>query len=318
MEPLADADRVARRLGPAALADPDVRAAPVAPATADDVVRTAVVEATRRLLLADPHARLGLDVEGVHQARVATRRLRSDLRTVRALVDPAWAVPLREELAWLADALGAVRDADVLTGRLRDALERLDPQDRDGGRLFADRLADQRAAARAELDAVLSSDRYVALLDSLVAACCAPHLVAPDQDGPAEQVLPDLVRGPWRHLRTDVRALGDDPADADLHRVRIRAKRLRYAAELAAGALGRRAERMATAAARLQTVLGDHHDAVVMERWIRATVDAATTPPQAFVAGLLAGQERAAADEAAGRWWDEWARLDREKVRGWL
>src|SRR5262249_28461728 len=72
-----------------------------------------------RLLSHDPGVRLGDDPEDVHQARVATRRMRSDLRTLRDFVNPESGAALRAELAWLADVLGAVRDPDVLVDRLR-------------------------------------------------------------------------------------------------------------------------------------------------------------------------------------------------------
>jgi len=41
------------------------------------------------------------------QARVATRRLRSDLRTFRTLLEPTWDAQLRDELRWLGDERGA-------------------------------------------------------------------------------------------------------------------------------------------------------------------------------------------------------------------
>ena len=63
--------------------------------------------------------RRGGDPEVVHQARVATRRLRSDLRTFEHFVDHEWAAELRAELRWLGAELGAVRDVEVLRDRLR-------------------------------------------------------------------------------------------------------------------------------------------------------------------------------------------------------
>ena len=88
-------------------------------AAAGDVVRRAIALSVIRLILHDPVVRLDLDPEGVHQARVATRRLRSDLRTFRALVEPDFASAVRDELGWLAAILGEVRDGDVLLERFR-------------------------------------------------------------------------------------------------------------------------------------------------------------------------------------------------------
>jgi CHAD domain-containing protein len=275
------------------------------------------VPPSRRLVLADPHARLGVDDEGVHQARVATRRLRADLRTFRSLLDETWVAEARDELRWVGGALGAVRDADVLTDRLARAVADLAPRDQPRARPLQQRLARQRADARQHLHEVLDSGRYLRLLDRLVEGTAAPPLID-GRDGPADEVLPDMVQGPWRQLRAGVGELDAEPEDAALHDVRILAKRLRYAAETVAPQVGKKARRLARAAARVQDVLGEHQDACVAEDWIRAAAAELTEPADAFVAGILAGGERARADALAASWWDEWARLDRKKVRGWL
>src|SRR5215218_8085854 len=104
--------KVRRALGPLAAGPPEL--APVelgSDPSAGDVVRAAITSSVLRLLEHDIGVRLGDDAEDVHQARVATRRLRSDLRTYGHLLDREWAAGLREALKGVADALGAVRDA---------------------------------------------------------------------------------------------------------------------------------------------------------------------------------------------------------------
>ena len=82
--------KIARALGPRALDASDL----VPPADLDfastptDVLRAAISRSTARLLAHDPGVRLGGDAEDVHQARVATRRMRSDLRTFRRVARP--------------------------------------------------------------------------------------------------------------------------------------------------------------------------------------------------------------------------------------
>ncbi len=78
-------------------------------ASGGDVVTHAIADGVTRLLRHDPVVRLDTDVEGVHQARVATRRLRSDLRTFRRLLDPEWVAALRAELGWLGGRFGVAR-----------------------------------------------------------------------------------------------------------------------------------------------------------------------------------------------------------------
>src|SRR5579864_7012437 len=108
-----------RALGPRAMEPPEVAAQPVAPdAPAREVIRHVLAESVAALLLHDPVVRTGGDPEAVHQARVATRKLRSHLRTFGPLLDAGWTEPLRAELGWLAMALGAVRDREVLLERL--------------------------------------------------------------------------------------------------------------------------------------------------------------------------------------------------------
>ena len=114
-----------RALGPAALLPPDLPP-PVRVrhrnATAGEVAVAAIRTAVDRILTHDPLVRLrspvGDDDTAVHQMRVGCRRLRSDLRTFGVLLDRAWVGELRGELRWLADLLGAARDAEVLRKRL--------------------------------------------------------------------------------------------------------------------------------------------------------------------------------------------------------
>ncbi len=284
--------------------------------SAADAVRRAIASSVQRLLRADPVARAGEDPEGVHQARVATRRLRSDLRTFTPLLEPAWVDHLRDELRELAALLGAVRDADVLLERLRSAAATL-PTDGDRATaegLLAD-LEHSRDADRATLLAAMDDARYDRLLDDLVAAAARPALVEA-ATAPAAEVLPGLAAGPWRRLRRRVNGLGEDPPDADLHEVRILAKRARYAAEAVAPAVGPEATAFAKAVARLQEVLGNHHDAVVAQGWLR---DAAKRHRSAaFVAGTLAGLEQAEAQRCREAWPASWEAARDKRLRAWM
>ena len=89
-----------------------------------EVVRLALGTDAARLLASDPIARIGEDPEGVHQARVATRRLRSHLATfapvLRRGARPSGST---SDLRWLGRSLGIVRDLDVLRGRFAATVE---------------------------------------------------------------------------------------------------------------------------------------------------------------------------------------------------
>ena len=310
--------KIVRALGARALDPPDVRAAALDPdeATLRDVVGSAIASGYLRLLQHDPGVRLGGDPEDVHQARVAARRLRSDLRTFRDLLDGTRSDRLRAELQWIGAELGTVRDDDVLLERLRHQSALLPATDTRAATALLRRLEGEREVARQELLAALDGRRYLRLLDDLAAASADPPVV--EEAGVlARKALPAIVRRPWKHLQKAVDALDAHPEDEALHDVRIRAKRARYAAEAAAPVLGKPAARFAKAVAGLQTVLGDLQDAVVAEDWLRAA-SAKGPAAQALVAGQLIALQREAMVVARRDWPEAWGDVDRKKLRAWL
>jgi CHAD domain-containing protein len=304
-----------RALGPAAQAPPELAsvALPSSP-TGADVVRSALSSGAASVLRHDIGIRLGGDPEDVHQARVATRRLRSNLRTFQPLLQEEWSTALRDELGWLADQLGSVRDAEVLRDRLREEARELPAMDARPAEALVRRLDEGVEREREKLLATLGEQRYVDLLNRLVEAAEHPE-VTEEAALPAAEVLPVQVRKPWRKLRRGVTALGPDSPDEELHHARILAKRARYAAEAAAPVVGQEAERFAKAAAGLQTVLGEHQDAVVAQGWLRANAGGGR---RSFVAGQLFGRESERAAASRGDWPRAWKRLNRKKLRAWL
>lgn len=284
-------------------------------ATVDQLVRYDLGAAVLRLFRHDPVVRIGEDPEGVHQARVATRRFRSTLRTFRNVLEPGWTIRLRERAQWLADRLGAVRDADVLLARLHARLEQLEEPDAQAAGWLLKRLGRERDAARSALLAAMREGAYVQLLDDLLAAASSPMVLNGGQ--PAADALVPRVASTWGRLRKEVRQAGAEPSDAQLHRIRIRAKRCRYAAEAVAPVVGKPAERFAAAVEAVQEVLGDHHDAVVAQAWLRKAAKDAPGP-SGLAAGLLIAAEHEAAASARARWQAAWERLDRKQLRDWL
>jgi CHAD domain-containing protein len=309
--------KVVRALGPRALEPGDVVAHEVGDdATAADVVRAAIASSVQRLIAHDAGVRIGDDPEAVHQARVATRRLRSDLRTFRDFLDPEWNESLRGELKWLGTELGAVRDGDVLVDRLRTHARSLPDDEHLVVERVIARRATERDDAHAELLEAYRSARYVELLERLVDASRAPALL-PDADAPASDVVPTAVRGPWRHLRNAVDALGDAPADEALHDVRKRAKRCRYASEAVAPVVGKRAREFAKQVADVQDVLGEHQDAVVARTWLGKTA-ADLSALEAYAAGMLGGVELISADESRAAFPAAWKAASKKSLRSWL
>jgi len=308
--------KLVRALGPRALAPPEVVVPDVdRDSSAADVVRRALSASVVRFLAHDPGVVLGTDPEDTHQARVALRRLRSDLRTFRPLLDADWCRALRAEAQWLGALLGEVRDAEVMRSGMAERAAPLPPADRAALEDVLSGLDDVRDEARMRLLAARREPRFAALVDHLVHAAAEPHLTAA-ADASATEALPPLAARPWRRLRRAHKALDADSPDAELHALRLLTKRARYAAEAVEPALGRPARRFARAATALQDVLGDHQDATLTQAWLRGRAVAAT-PAQAFACGELCAIEATLALESRAAWPAAWRRLARRGKKAW-
>ncbi len=236
--------------------------------TVGDVIRAALAASVLRLFRHDPGVRLGEDPEEVHQARVATRRLRSDLRTFDEFLDASAVEPIREELAWLGRALGEVRDAEVMIDRLVPLIEELPAEDAQTAAGIVGRLRVSREQARAALLQAMRTRRYTTLLDVLVAASRTPPVIDAAARSAREAFTPILTHS-FDQLVASVAALDKDASDQALHAARIKAKQMRYTAECVTGVFGKQARNFARALSELQDALGAHQDAVIAGAWLR-------------------------------------------------
>ena len=306
--------KIARVLGDAAATPPDLPPPPELDkhSTVTDLVRASISTAAKSLIDHDALVRAGEDPEGVHRARVATRRLRSHLRTFGPLVDEEWSDRLRAELQWLGAELGHVRDADVLLGKIEIHADAL-PTDLHAASLaITDGLRAQRDRDRATLLAAMRSPRYVKLLDDLIDGARSPQMRADRRDDLVMHSVQRLTRHPWKRLRATVKALPRSPSADQLHEVRKRAKRTRYAYEATATVVGKSARRTARRLTELQDLLGDHHDATVAFDWLRVAARDQTDPEVAFVAGVIADRFIVEERRVGNRWRTAWHRVKRE------
>jgi CHAD domain-containing protein len=263
-------------------------------------------------------------VEDIHKTRVATRRLRSDLKTLEPILDPLWTRHVRGDLKWLGSVLGEIRDLDVLQ-RYLECSRRSGVADDDGTAVLLARLSRQREVGSSALTRALNSERYITLLDKLDGAMANPpffgHARARgkriDSDAPAARFLPALVRKDWKKLEESVRRSDDDPSDRRLHQVRIRAKQVRYASELAEPLIGKPARLTAKSAEHVQGLIGGHQDAVVADRWLRHQLEGGTALAH-FASGQLSADQARRKDRARGRWPKARKQLRQPKVRAWI
>jgi CHAD domain-containing protein len=280
-----DTDRI-DTLHPLAGLEPD--------AGEDDELQAVIRANAGELAEREAGTRSGADPEDLHKFRVATRRIRSLLRSTRSqLRDPDEGERLRLELKWLATLLGEVRDRDVFIEYLVGELESLE------GAPFGailEQLDGEREHARRELGVALDSARYKALVASLDRP---PAL----REG---ETLHAAAKAEFRRLRKTMKGLGEGATDEQLHQARIRVKRARYAAE-AAGA-----DRFADRAKAMQDVFGEHQDAVVAEAHIRELLEQVRgTGRTAFAAGRLVERQRARREAARDAWPAVWKRLEK-------
>ena len=311
--------KLVRALGDRAVAPAELALVELGPKPSlAELIESVIAAPVERMIWHDAGVRLGGDPEDVHQFRVATRRLRSHLKTFSPLFDPEWVSVLRSELQWLGTEIGAVRDTDVLRERLVTSTAGLPDQDAAGVALLLKRVDEQAEHARAGALDALRRHRYDTLIQALVDGAHSPGFTpagARRARLSADRHLTALIRRQWRHLERATRTLEDSPSDAALHQVRIRAKQCRYALEAAAPVLGHPATRLATAVEGLQTVLGDQHDAVVTEAWLR---DAARAAPRcALVAGQLIAERRTENARLRSRWPRAWREADKQAPHDW-
>jgi inorganic triphosphatase YgiF len=219
------------------------------------------------------------DPEWVHQMRIGTRRLRSCLGLAVKVVPAESLAPLVDDVKWLATTLGNARDLDVFATETvpkfaaRYAAETESTTDL--LRLRA-RIAARRRAARAAAREAVGSRRFQQLVLAAGAWCAAPGCGAPTNDGarvdarakPATKFARHVLER--RHHRLLERAeASTNGSAAARHRLRIAAKKLRYAAEFFAPlAQAKRSDPYVKALAGLQDLLGLANDAVTAERLI--------------------------------------------------
>jgi CHAD domain-containing protein len=260
-------------------------------------LRSLLREQLGEILRHDPGTRLGSDPESLHDMRVAVRRSRALLRAGSVLV-ASDTTQLAAELQWLGEVLGAVRDLDVLLERLRAEAAGFGGTDARAAVRLLRNLSRERKRARTTLLRALQSDRYLQLLDRFETE------LNELQPTDVKTSLDAIARREVKRLRKAVGALPQEPLDEQLHDLRKRGKRARYASELA------RHRSVAKLAKQLQDVLGEHQDSTVAEERLRA-LGTLAPPDEAVAAGRLLEREHARRAAARAAWPDAWRRLDR-------
>jgi CHAD domain-containing protein len=248
------------------------------------------------------------ETERIHQSRVALRRIRSNLRTFRLALDPAWGTSLRAELAWYGGRLGASRDLHIMHEIITANGPRvLEPEQV----AQLESVVDARmAAVMVDIAAERGGARRFQLTEQMMVLWDGPVFKAKAAK-PADEVLPAMLHRAWHDLRGASRTARKDPSEANLHKLRIRLKDLRYGCETVALVEGGPARKTAKAAERLQSKLGDLHDACYSIAWLE---ELARTQRELFepIDQLVTVQKDAGAAARKG-----WKRELKEVERRW-
>ncbi|HKP80342.1 MAG TPA: CHAD domain-containing protein [Phenylobacterium sp.] len=243
-------------------------------------------------------------LEALHQMRVGLRRFRAALTAFRALVEDREFARLKAESEWLAGELDAARDVDVF---IHEGFRGARPagEDREAfARLGACLLQAQTRAYERALTA-LDSPRFVDFMLMAVRWLEMGDWLRSDEPvlrGLREGRTDEFARDRLDRMRRQVRKRGRRLARLDSesrHRLRIKAKKLRYTAEFFSGSFGLRTRRRRffRALGDLQDGLGRLNDVAVAPKLAleRIRGQAADT---GYAAGLIVADRRASAPKA--------------------
>ncbi len=248
----------------------------------------------------------GQDVEYLHQARVGMRRLRSALTVFRPGFPRAAFAEVVGELRWLDGTLGPARDWDVFDTETLPRIA-LAFAHHPGLQALAAHARQLRVQANRSAAEALGSARYTLLLLRMlgvfhrqpwarVADEAASAARAQSLEAFARDVLSRRHRKVTRTGRRLVNADSQHESDhAELHRLRIEIKKLRYAAEFFSSLYERKVKAYTSALAGLQELLGGLNDAATVERLCAALRTAVDTGAGEEAIGIIRGWAAASA-----------------------
>jgi CHAD domain-containing protein len=253
----------------------------------------------------------------VHEMRVAARHLDVLLRLFTGY-GPRWAAASRGTLRAIIKALGVVRDSDVQLDYLRTLSAALAGDDLTAIEPLRKRVAQQRLQARAKLLHMLDSSRTQSWI-----AHWLDHLQLGTASGARARatntatVAHELIRSTSRKLRKHGDRLTNDSTADDFHKVRIRAKRLRYAIDAFGSLYGDPAREYLGALAKLQHVLGEYHDSTVRAGLFAELVTSGRRVPAAtsFLVGRLVERDQRDFRECQRKFSKAYRRIKRRRWR---
>jgi triphosphatase len=231
--------------------------------TAAEAFRAIARSCLRQIIVNEPAVVAG-HAEALHQMRVGLRRLRAAISIFADVVANGDLDRVKAELKWITQELGPARDLDVFAADVLAPLQKAHPRDAGVGVAQRD-FEERRKAAYDRATDSLRSERFRKDLLALAAWIEVGDWASSEA---AREPITERARKELARLRKGVKKRGSDlrhVSAQERHRLRIRAKRLRYATEFFAktfpgeGNLKRRDELLA-ALKDLQDALGGLND----------------------------------------------------------
>jgi triphosphatase len=270
-----------------------------------------IARACLHQLVANQPVICGGDPEGVHQMRVALRRLRAAISLFFDMLSDPQTDELKSELKWVAGELGPARELEVFVKRVMKPVADRRPHG-PGVAVLSRELRQRREAAFARARAAVESAHFRGLVLDTAAWIETGDWTHSPAD-PAcmlrgraiAATAADELRRRWKAVRKRGKRLAVLEPERR-HRLRIQVKKLRYASEFFATAFPRkksmrRRDRFVASLEQLQDALGELNDIAVHEQLSKQFVDGEHAggrrrggpTKKAFAAGRLSGREEA-------------------------
>jgi len=195
--------------------------------------------------------------DAVHDARVATRRLKAALDLFSPVISEEKTETFEKITRLLRRRLGPVRDRDVMLQRLEGMKS---PRHANAATWLSERLKKSHKKALNRAAGDLSTPRVLARLGSWWGV--RQEIIACEEAIPS--LLAESVRGQLDHFASAATKLAEQNPTTDPHAIRIAGKSLRYTLEMARASGTKLPRKTLSHFKRMQTALGDWHDYVVL------------------------------------------------------
>ena len=255
---------------------------------------------------------VSVDPEYVHQMRVAVRRLRSAISVFSSVLPEASREPIAQNLKWLGTALGPARDWDVFASETLPCVQRAYPEHAALAGVSSETVR-RRSAARGAARRAIRAPKYQALIADLK-TWLEMQAWRENADPTALAALDALVKRyaqfelekRYARVRRRGRRL-EALSAAELHRLRIATKKLRYSMDFFSSLFEPEpVRRLRSRLSRLQDILGTMNDAatlaLLVERHFVETRARGAAEARGILLGWAAGRADALAHELERAW----------------